>query len=618
VRRTAIVVALALAGIAGVVALGGGAETVRGPREGTWELPRGGPYIFGFRSQAPARLVVDDVVVAEGAGVVTRRSVQPAGTHHFRFEAPENARLLWHPPGRRGSPEYVSTASLEGKTPWNDALSATAILLIVAFAFALLAEVGRPLPAAFLVFAVALVVRLALAAAGGQTWDEDEYWAAGRNYLLNLLDGDFSVAAWRWNEEHPPVTKLLAGVGALWTDGYLGAKLLFAIVGAGAAGLCAAIADRLFASRETTICAGLCAALLPHLVAHGAIVGHETPSLFFGALAIWLALRDRPGLIGRLVLAGAAIGLAVATRYLNVVLVPVVMMAALVREPRGRTALATAIVPAVAFAVVVGVSPLLWRDLFHTWDAAQEIAKRPPSPEWLLGVRIHHAPKWYFALYLVVTTPVVVLLAAAAGPILDRKERRAWLFLGLWLAATMALAMSPIRRDGIRYALGALFPLSLAAGRALGVLATRVRPALVAGGLAIYLAAQLAWSWPYPLDFYAEPIRAGQAQTRRWFEVGWWGEGITQAVEWVNRNAPPNANIGRYVVPTHVTWLRGDLWHDVADRPASDRDVLLVNDAWIDLTAPDFRPPEGFRLVHEERAQGASLVRVYAREGLAP
>ena len=35
----------------------------------------------------------------------------------------------------------------------------------------------------------------------GQTWDEDCYWSAGRNYLINLLGLDFRSASWTWNYE---------------------------------------------------------------------------------------------------------------------------------------------------------------------------------------------------------------------------------------------------------------------------------------------------------------------------------------------------------------------------------------------------------------------------------
>ena len=63
----------------------------------------------------------------------------------------------------------------------------------------------------------------------GQTWDEDVNWAAGRNYVTNLLDGDFSVLAWRWNYEHPPVMKILAGIGAQLADGFGPARALSAL-----------------------------------------------------------------------------------------------------------------------------------------------------------------------------------------------------------------------------------------------------------------------------------------------------------------------------------------------------------------------------------------------------
>jgi Dolichyl-phosphate-mannose-protein mannosyltransferase len=598
VKRTAVILTATLLFVAAVVLLHGGARIVRGPQAGSWVFPRSGPTVVGFWSPGPARLFLDGELVAEGSGVRQERVVAEAGPHALRFEAPDGARLLWHPPGRRGSLEYVS--SLDGATPWGDALAATAIFAALTAAFVLLARPSRPSPPILVAFGLAFAARAALAIHGGQTWDEDEYWAAGRNYLVNLLDGDFSRRWWLWNHEHPPVTKYLAGLGALWHDGYLGAKLLFALLGAGTAALVAAITQRLFESRTAAFTAGVVAALLPHLVAHGAIVGHETPSLFFGTLAVWLALRER------LVLAGVALGLALGTRYLNLTMAPVVVLAAVLAAPRLRpAALAAVVIPVVAFVVVVAISPPLWDDLLHTWHAAQEIAKRPAVPEWFLGAHRDRMPRWYFAIYLVVTTPIGILVAALAGPWFAR-QKRAWLLLLVWVACSLAVGLSPIRRDGIRYALAAFVPMAIAAG---GFAHRRRIVPLVLG---VYLAAQLVWVWPYPLDYYAEPIGAGRAQARRWFEVGWWGEGVTEAVAWVNQHAPPNARVGRSVVPTHITWFRGDLWGDVVDRPAPQRDVVVWNPAWQDFYgAPDVT---GLRLAHEIRVQGAVLARIYLRE----
>ena len=96
----------------------------------------------------------------------------------------------------------------------------------------------------------------------------------------------FRRASWTWNFEHPPVMKYLDGIGAQFADGFGPARALSAVWTV--ARLRAARADRRAA---LLACASACsprviAALLPPLVAHGQIVGHESPTV------LWWSLGD--------------------------------------------------------------------------------------------------------------------------------------------------------------------------------------------------------------------------------------------------------------------------------------------------------------------------------------
>jgi hypothetical protein len=67
----------------------------------------------------------------------------------------------------------------------------------------------------------------------------------------------------------------------------------------------------------------------------------------------------------------------------------------------------------------------------------------------------------------------------------------------------------------------------------------------------------------------------------------------------------------RCVEPSHLTWLRADLWQREAQDPAQADWILVYQPAWKPCPVP-----AQAALVHEVRAQGAPLVRVYrvARE----
>ena len=130
----------------------------------------------------------------------------------------------------------------------------------------------------------------------------------------------------------------------------------------------------------------------------------------------------------------------------------------------------------------------------------------------------------------------------------------------------------------------------------------------------VYLAVACARIHPYYLDYYGEQVGgpAGVAAHRR-FEIAWWGEGVADAVAYVNANAAPKARVHKACVePSHLTWLRGDLWPPPEVRRPTDADWIIVyQPSW-----KKCRLPPDAELVHEVSAQGAPLARVYRRDTL--
>jgi hypothetical protein len=558
------------------------------------------------------------------------------------FIAPPDARLLWHPPGRRGALEYVSPSSLspdpptlaEFTAPGTDHVGgAVFIAIFIVLGWGLLTlsrafEDGRIYGPAILVFVLALAIRVWGMADFGQTWDEDEYWSAGRNYIVNLLAGDWRPSSWMWNFEHPPVTKYLAGPGALAQDGYWAARAIFAVLSAGACVLTQLIGRRMFGGRAGFV-AGIIAAFLPHLVAHGRIVGHETPSLFFGALAVWAALAavqeddERPVWLAlRFAAAGVAFGLAVGTRFINLLGAFGIGMAVLAYARRGsfiRSALlGLFVIPIAGAGTLYALWPRLWWDnpvkqLLGSYD----FLNTQHSPEPYLGVITLHPPWHYFPVYLLATTPLLVLIAAflAGGLRAALSRERGWLVILVWMLGLFGVAFSPVRQDGMRYILPVLMPLAIAAGAGIDAIMERARSVAFLIGMGVV--AYLGWvNWriePYQLDYYAEHVGGTETvHARRWFETGWWGEGIAEAVEFINEEYARGEAVARVVVPSHVTWFRGQLWYRVTEGVEPNTDWLLVNPAGERLGRPgDAARPPNLRPVYEVLAGGAPIVQIY-------
>ncbi len=639
-KRHAVIVGLAVVALAVLAFFGSRFHLVAdGPQSGSWWFPRGGPYILGFDSpsQGTARLEIDGKTVAEGTGQKTERVIFQEGAHAFSLSGPPGTRLLWHPPGRRGAPEYVSPSSLSADppatarftTPGTDsdaALVAGAMLLVLVLAGMALARPfadRRVALIAFAIFAVAIAIRAWNISGAGQTWDEDEYWSSGRNYIINILRGDFGWPAWRWNYQHPPITKYLAGIGALGQDGFDAARVLFAIVGAAICPLAYLAARRLVGETGAILGAIICA-FTPHLIGHAHVVGHETPSVFFWGLAIWLGLRagELPSPV-RLMWVGVACGLAVATRYTNLLVLPAagtaILMTAAPPFRRRVIGLGALIIPAAMIATFVAVWPGMWSHPIEHLKAGWQILGHQHLPETYLGHEEQTPPWHYFPLYVAVSTPIVVLVLALGGGIgrAWRRRERGWILVAVWLVAPFGVAFSPVRQDGVRYVLPALVPLAIAAGAGLAWLVEKRRAilAVTAGALVVYLAIVCARIEPYYIDYFAEQVGGpATVQAHGWFETGWWGEGIADAVTWLNEHAEDGSSVARMVQPNHVTWLRGDLWAKMSDTVRADTGWILVNDEWIDTMSPSWQPPAGAELVYDVRIEGASLARVYRRK----
>jgi len=670
-------------------------------------IPYRGHFVLalGLRGQAlltignarPIRARSGPITTEHGHRVHPRRihkeqRLLDRGWHRLRLEArlPKGTgslRLFWLPPGRRGVPEYVEPAMVRPQGPkptgpghagpaprdrWV-ALGLVALMaLLVAFWARgplvtwlrnLHSDPDSRLEAAAVLglFVVALAARLWDLGAAGQTWDEDVYFSAGRNQWLNLLDADFRATSWQWNLEHPPVTRYLVGLGSLFGEHLNNARALSALAGALSVPVVYLAGRDLFGDRRVGVVAAAVAAGLPTLLAHAQVAGHESLSVLLYTLTCYLVVRallaqgDAPAdssgdAPGSLLAAAACGGLLVGCRLVNLTAWLFVAAVALwIALPRLRKSkplpVSLLLMPLVAGAIFVAVWPRLWSnparhlgELLTYWhpDVVQK--------EFFLGRQIRTS--WgYFPLYAVVTAPTALLggLALFAAR-LGWHRGRAEALLALWILAPLAATpLLPFHRDGIRYALPIVVPLTLAAAAGTVWLADAMtahwrdwRPrrwlaALLAAGA---LAVPTAWAahavHPYYLDFYNAPSGGPRAALdQRRFEWSWWGEGLAGSVRYLRRHARPPAVVGMDVPARHTVVLHPDVrtTHPGTHpgtrpgarpgaRPAPDF-LLYAGEGlrrlW-DPKAHRWRHPPGYRVVHEERAEGVPLSRVYRRQ----
>lgn len=634
-------------------------------RTGSISLPRGGRYVFGYQGEGKVRITVANrpVPVQPGDGALKGSVDLDAGVVPFTVDGyTPGLRLLWHPPGRRGDLEYLPASSLSPSPPETATFDrpGTSILdgLIaiglgcVAGGLALylgwprlrvaLRAHRRVALGALAIFAIALGVRLYDLGGAGQTFDEDVNWSAGRNYVTNVVAGDASQRSWIWNAQHPPVMKYLAGVGAQLADGYGPARAISALALALACALLVPIGARLWNLRAG-VAAGVIASLTPHLIAHAKVVGHESPTVLWWTLALWLCLRahdDPARFVRRLVGIGVVLGIAICSRFTNLLLAPMIGVTLLVLAPperRARTiALGFAILPVVAVVVGFVLWPRLWSHpiahLQESWaKLSQTHAKEP-----FLGAWTETPPRWYFLAYLWATAPLGVLAGVAgfgARAGLRRDEWRASVIVLALFAIPLAIAFSPVRQDGVRYVMPCLVALALMAGAGVEWLAARLAGGLawavpadrraargrraftgVLAAITLYLGVTCARVHPYYLDYYGEQVGGPAGVWRAHaYELGWWGEGVDDAVAYVGAHAAPDERVYRDCIEAmHLAWWPYPLWGNLIE--ARRKETIADADWWVVQPAgKKCGVPKDATLVHTVSAMGAPLVRVYHR-----
>lgn len=310
------------------------ADTTKVLYNGWVWIPKTGKYVFAAHLRGKVQLSIDNKVLIRHETRGRRVGGHRNPLTHVRdlrknqilvqrgwrsltlsYEPPRDAgpglRLLWQPPGRRGDPEYIDPSYLSASVerpqgagpdgpPLSDALLATAdFLLFLLFLLFLFRspikhfwerlksepELRVQVALGLILSAGAFLVRIIDLGGAGQTWDEDVYFGAGRNYVQNLLALDFREESWIWNLEHPPISKYIIGWASLWTESMNWARATGAFMGGITVGA-AFFAGKRLLGWAPALLGSFLLVFSPHLIGHSKIAGHETPSVLFFTLCV--------------------------------------------------------------------------------------------------------------------------------------------------------------------------------------------------------------------------------------------------------------------------------------------------------------------------------------------
>jgi hypothetical protein len=487
--------------------------------------------------------------------------------------------------------------------------------------------------AALVAMGIAGALRIPQAIHNEVLFDEFAYWKAGVHYVRNLLvTHDFSVRAWRWNLEHPPIAKWLLGFGDLY-GGLEGARFVAAILSVASVGLVYALV-RSFASQRAAVGSALVLALAPRVVGYARICALEDFVLAFTAgCLVAMAIFWRSSRPGRSAFADAlplalSVGLAVIGTNARATCIFVLAPAGLlwIDAVRRRGApLSTLIVTAasviVSTALVFASWRYLWEDPLERFGESTRHWGGFTPTEFFLGEAMTPPGPSYFSAALAATIPEGVTVAAALGVAISIAQRRFLVaaFFTSCAAAPLLHSFSHLRHDIDRYVVQSWIGVACLAGIGLAAMDAwaRAHPrrhrrvAILIGVLPLALvvaheATALARVEPYPLAYFADAIGGPAGVERdRSFGMTAWGDGVREAIEYVNEVAPYGSTVQLHHRLAQCAALRADL----GEVPGG-ADYIVVHQ--INYAASEYRAPPGCRAVHRVAVEGATLARVYA------
>lgn len=420
------------------------------------------------------------------------------------------------------------------------------------------------LPCAAALLVCMAAVQVASIRQESQTYDEGTHLAAGLSYWRT---GDY-----RMNPEHPPLGKLLCALPLLFLDVRLpfqypsweqhdelnfGAQFLYtnrlsadqilfpARLVTIALTVSLGIAIAWWTRRHFGSAAGLLALLLfafdPNIIAHGRYVTTDLiVTLFiFLACVLWGEVLMRPTL-ARAAIAGAALGLALASKFTALFLLPLLLAMALLRWPGWK---ATAGAGLTAYAALMltyqpdllrgfGILPRAFlsglRMVMHQYGAGGR-------PAYLLGQVSDQGWWYYFPVAYLVKAPaalLALLLLAIALLVWKRPQLPfAAVVVAIPAAAYWLLCLGSHMDIGIRHLLPAyvlMLPL-------IAFVAVRWAPAWLTLALGIALIGESASVYPHYLAFFNWPS-GGPAEGPRYLldsNIDW-GQDTKKLKSWLD------------------------------------------------------------------------------------
>ena len=495
---------------------------------------------------------------------------------------------------------------------------------------------------AILIFLFAFSLRVITLNVMGRTWDENEYVTDGYNMDELLIKGNFSSSYFYTTYDHPPLAKYIYGIPAhldlksldksgnpTFHYNLTYSRLLSSIFGSLSAVLVFLMAWE-YVSPFVGSLSGIIFSALPVFIGLSQLVTTESilMFLFTGAIYGFIKLIDRIS-PRKVVFVGVLAGLAVLAKQSNLLLFPLFIFIYLIwylnfgkqHKLKFLNKSLYSILWITLIAIITFMA--LWPMAFFHLNVINRIDSRlwltfSPPPVIFWG-KLILSPVIYYITIFFITTPLLVIVAALIGlKAIDNKKNWILYAIVFWFCFPFIQSFYPFRANGIRYIVEIYAPLSIIAGIGIGFIVEKlkVRKNLKLGVLLLtvmYVLVVDAQIQPYYLDYFNALVGGIQGVYKnQYFEIGWWGEGLGEAGNYLKRVANKGSTVGLAVSPALAFPQLNDL--KVSTYSANLKfDYVVVN--YFHVLRDSFNDSQikkNYKLIHQVMAGGAPLVDIYS------
>jgi hypothetical protein len=247
------------------------------------------------------------------------------------------------------------------------------------------------------------------------------------------------------------------------------------------------------------------------------------------------------------------------------------------------------------------------------------------APPIIFWGKLIQSPVIYFLTFFFISTPLAVIILMLAGfkKISNEKKWIGYSFI-IWLAIPFFQSFYVWRVHGLRYIIEIYAPLSIIAAIGLGYITEKLKfknkgKIISLTIVFLYLLIIIYQIKPYYLDYFNELVGGTKGvSNNKYFELGWWGQGLREAGYYLRDNARKGSSVGLFISPPFL-FPPTDKFKLIFINPNTGvynpnikYDYIVVNDYHVLREGfDDSKIRRDYKLFYQVKASGASIVNVY-------